>query len=89
MTDEPTKTAGWRLRAHDVRVGLHPNERVYRIHEADGSTAESIAWSIPDGTIAIGYPVGQRADGAYLVELPHETTDGRWRVWVKLEELAS
>lgn len=80
-------TGRWGLRAHDIDVGMHPKEFAYRIHEADGCTTESFAWRVTNGAVDVGYPVGQREDGAYLVELPQETVDGRWRVWVMPGEL--
>lgn len=74
-----------RLAVEDMGVGLHPDERRIKIATADGA-AYSHAWSRsgPIDHITVGYPVGQR-DGAYLVELPHETTNGAWRVWVPVE----
>lgn len=87
MSDSEPQTVRWSLRAHNVGKGMHPAKKVYRIHEADGNTTESFAWRIINGVIDIGFPVRQREDGAYLVELPQETIDGRWRVWVKPEEL--
>jgi hypothetical protein len=76
-----------RLRAHNIIVGMHPDERLYHIHEADGTVTQSFAWGIANGLLDIGYPVARRDDGALLVELPMETVDGRWRVWVMPEEL--
>jgi hypothetical protein len=38
--------------------------------------------------IDVGNPVG-RSNGHLLVELPRETTRGKWRVWVEEKDLAA
>lgn len=72
-----------RLRVSVVRQGLHPSERVVSIETSDGSTEYlTISGnSLKDDTIDIGYPVG-KSNGAYLVELPRETENGAWRIWI-------
>jgi hypothetical protein len=39
-----------------------------------------------DGTVNIGWPVSKDND-FFLVELPRETVQGSWRVWVASKEL--
>jgi len=77
------------LRIREVGVGVHPDERIIGIEIAGGAEVESIAWTsgISDGAIDIGWPVADREDGAILVELPHETSYGAWRIWVKPDQL--
>ena len=85
----PNDTKTTYLKIHKVCVGLHPDERIIQVKQADGSFVESIAWAngIRDETIDIGFPVGNRKDGAVLVELPNETSQGFWRVWVNPDQL--
>ncbi len=41
---------------------------------------------IRSGAIDIGAAIG-RENGHALIELPRESTSGKWRVWVKSEQL--
>lgn len=77
------------LKIREVYEGLHPSEVIIAIQQANGTEAESIVSrrSIVDGAIDIGYPVGSKPDGSLLVELPHETSQGFWRVWVRPEQV--
>lgn len=77
------------LKVREIMVGLHPDERIIGIQVADGMEVQSIAWTqgICDGAIDIGRPVADREDGAQLVELPHETSYGAWRIWVRPDQL--
>lgn len=72
-----------RIKIKVLGEGQHPSESLVAIKTADGSVAEAIIYrqSIIDDTIDVGYPVGVDGD-SYLVELPQETVDGRWRIWV-------
>ena len=75
-----------KVRIERVREGQHPSEVVIAIRTADGGTERLIVdkRSIHDGTLNIGYPVGEEND-RLLVELPRESTRGLWRIWVNRE----
>jgi hypothetical protein len=66
--------------------GLHPSLIVLGVATADGQLEEISldrrSFSEADGGIDVGHPVGQRGDGALLVEFPQETSRGAWRLWV-------
>lgn len=66
-----------------VDVGLHPDERIVEVATRDGPMQLPVHRRSLDAacTIDIGYPVAC-SETHYLVELPAETGDGRWRVWV-------
>ena len=66
-----------------VSDGLMPNEKVVRIETADGSS-EEVAVPIQniDGDRLEAFEIG-RHEGRVLVELPRESTSGRWRIWVR------
>jgi hypothetical protein len=67
-------------------IGLHPSLIVLGVTTAEGVEEEISldrrSFSAADGGIDIGWPVGQREDGALLVEFPQETSRGAWRLWV-------
>ena len=73
-----------RVKVEVLGEGQHPSERIISVTTADGEheTAFVDRESIENMSIDVGFPVGQ-APGRVLVELPRETTSGRWRVWVK------
>jgi hypothetical protein len=73
-----------RVRVEVVGEGQHPSERVVVITTADGSRERVIVDrdSIEDSMIDIGFPVGGDED-RLLVELPRETINGAWRVWMR------
>lgn len=71
-----------RVQVETVGAGLHPKEVVIAVNTRDGREQLSVdSSSINEGSVSIGFPVGQTADH-YLVELPQETFRGYWRVWV-------
>ena len=47
--------------------------------------------NILDGLADFGYPVGHRigpsGDWEYLIELPVESTQGHWRIWVNADKI--
>ena len=67
----------------EVVEGLMPTEKVARIQNADGKIEEVAVPSrdIQNGTL-LAFEIG-RSEGNVLVELPRESTSGRWRIWVK------
>lgn len=77
-----------RLKVEKVGEGLHPSETVVSVQTKDGPVSMVIdphAISA-DGTVSIGWPVGKHED-FFLVELPRETVQGAWRVWVASQQL--
>jgi hypothetical protein len=77
-----------RLKVEEIGKGLHPSEAVVAVKTADGHFERLVISrrSIQDGTIPVGWPLGQR-DDLVLIELPRETQTGAWRVWVKRDQL--
>jgi hypothetical protein len=60
----------------------HPSEVLVTVHTTHGDEQLIVhERSIQDGTLDIGYPINSR-DSEHLVELPRETVNGAWRVWV-------
>lgn len=71
-----------RVRVKNVQSGLHPRERVVTLETSDGDQRMVVhERALDDNTLDVGYPINSEAN-RYLVELPHETTAGSWRVWV-------
>ena len=71
-----------RIKAQKVRDGLHPSEVVVSVATVNGTeklVVDNGAFS--NDSLDIGYPIEDAGD-KYLVELPHETESGSWRVWV-------
>lgn len=67
----------------EVVDGLIPTEKVARIQNAEGQIEEVAvpAQNIEGGKL-LAFEIG-RSEGKVLVELPRESTSGRWRIWVK------
>ena len=63
--------------------GLMPSEKIAQVMNADGDIEEvSVsARNISDGRL-LAFEIGRDNDRV-LVELPRESTSGRWRIWVK------
>lgn len=62
--------------------GLMPTERIARVQAADGEVEEV---SVSAGNISGDKLIASeivRHEGRVLVELPHESASGRWRIWV-------
>jgi hypothetical protein len=66
-----------------VSDGLMPKEKIARIETADGQS-EAVAVSSQNihNNRLVASVIGRR-EGNVLVELPRESTSGRWRIWVK------
>lgn len=74
-----------RLKVEKLGVGLHPSEVVVEVKTTSGVQQLFIDRDSldADSSISVGWPVGQDQDGKLLlVELPGETANGSWRVWV-------
>jgi hypothetical protein len=66
-----------------VSDGLMPSERIARIETADGKSEEvAVSSQNIEGNQLTAFEIG-RSEGNVLVELPRESTSGRWRIWVK------
>ena len=71
-----------KLKIREIGGGLHPSEVIVEIDTAEGTDKLVIdSASIQGSAIEVGFPVGKR-NGHFLVELPAETSRGKWRVWV-------
>jgi hypothetical protein len=76
-----------RLFIEEVGSGLHPSEAVVVIKTVKGQERLIVSKrSVSNGSIEVGWPL--RADGDdLLIELPRETQDGAWRVWVNKTQI--
>lgn len=71
-----------RVEVNEIGGGLHPDEVVVSVATRDGSAELAVDRTSFNGTtLSVGWPVEQEGD-FYLVELPRETFQGFWRVWV-------
>lgn len=71
-----------RVKIERIRSGSHPSEVLVSVHTVDGDEHLVVhERSVADGMLEIGYPINSR-DSEHLVELPRETVNGAWRVWV-------
>jgi hypothetical protein len=63
--------------------GPGPSEVVVEIVTANGGIEEVVVPKdrLKDGNLEVGQILGRR-DGVALVQLPRESTTGRWRLWV-------
>jgi hypothetical protein len=63
--------------------GLVPNEKIAQIRRADGKIEEvEVPVQSTEGSDRLlASEIGKR-DNDVLIELPRESTSGRWRVWV-------
>ncbi|MGU3537657.1 hypothetical protein [Methylobacterium sp. A54F] len=77
-----------RVAVTEVGLGLHPEEVVVCVATRDGDAKLAVDREALLGkTLRIGYPVEREGD-FYLIELPRETFQGAWRVWVPEESLS-
>ena len=78
-----------RLRARVMDTAFDPDHRVVEIQQAGGGAARCCASlrQVDADSVDVGWPLGNRADGAILVELPQETEAGLWQVWVRPDQL--
>jgi hypothetical protein len=73
----------------NIEDGFIPTEKIAQIKTADGKTEEVVVFSKLIGSNNNTLPamiVGE-TDKNTLIELPHETNSGKWRIWVKKEDL--
>ena len=66
-----------------IIAGFTPNEKIARIQGADGKFDEVIVskQNIKNNKL-IASEIGRDDKGKVLIELPRESTSGRWRMWV-------
>ncbi len=78
-----------KVKINRIGEGLHPNEVVVEVATSDGTQNLVVdRRAIEDEAISVGAPLQQDHDrGLLLVELPRETMNGAWRVWVKKDTL--
>lgn len=76
-----------KLKVKELGEGLHHSEVVVSVHTSGGDEGLVLGKrSVDRGYIEVGYPI--RKDGtSFLVELPRETSSGKWRVWVDQSQL--
>ena len=76
-----------KIKVRELGVGLHPSEKLVEVKTTEGPAAVPLDYrSIVHGQIEVGYPLASEKDRA-LVELPQETINGMWRVWVPRSEI--
>ena len=78
-----------KVRAEKIGNGMHPSEVVVAVSTTSGKESLVVnSRAFTDNSLEIGYPVNQEAN-SFLVELPHETESGAWRVWVDGSEITT
>jgi hypothetical protein len=66
----------------EIIDGMMPMERIVRVQDADGATEEiTVSTSSISENKLVASEIGREGDRV-LVELPRESTSGRWRMWV-------
>lgn len=77
-----------RIRVEVLGEGQHPSEVMIAVQTADGVRENVIVdrRSLDNGTLDVGYPVGGD-DKRYLIELPRETVNGQWRLWMNRNDV--
>lgn len=77
-----------RLKCDSVVDGVGPSEKIVSITTTSG-LEEVVVYSglVEHNTLDVG-PSLRRENNNVLVELPRESTSGRWRLWVPTSALA-
>jgi hypothetical protein len=77
-----------RIKVEVLGEGQHPSEALVAVKTADGVRENVIVdrRSIDNGTVDVGYPVASD-ESRYLVELPRETVNGQWRLWMNRNDV--
>ncbi|MDR3525643.1 MAG: hypothetical protein P4L57_00070 [Rhizomicrobium sp.] len=77
-----------RVKVRKIEDGLHPNEVIVEVRTSNGSERLVVdKRAIEANSLSVGAPLRQDG-GLHLVELPRETTNGQWRVWVESNVLS-
>lgn len=78
-----------KLKVRPVGKGMYGDEVLVVVVTKDGEEQVILDQSALDhDSIEVGTPVG-RTNGHLLVELPRETTRGKWRVWVEEKDISA
>lgn len=71
------------LKVHEVGIGLHPSEVIIAVETVEGARRLIVSRrSIDHNYIEVGL-IRSRGQDEFLIELPRETQNGEWRVWVR------
>ncbi|MCK0207669.1 hypothetical protein MWN33_06435 [Starkeya koreensis] len=71
------------LKVHEVGAGLHPSEVIIAVETVEGTRRLIVSRrSIEQEYIDVGL-IRSRGQDELLIELPRETQNGEWRVWVR------
>ncbi|CDX17300.1 hypothetical protein MPL3356_250003 [Mesorhizobium plurifarium] len=71
-----------KVRVRHIGPATHPSEVVVSVDTTTGAEHLVVNQrSLKDNKLEIGYPINS-LDSNLLVELPRETINGSWRVWV-------
>jgi hypothetical protein len=70
-----------------VQEGLVSSERIVRIKTSEGRQEEVAVSASQIRGSALEAPVIGREGGKILIELPRESSSGRWRLWVNKDQL--
>lgn len=69
---------------------LHPTQIIVRVATLQGPRELVVDQrALMQNTIEVGHPVAQHGGNFFLVELPAETDNGAWRVWVNKKDLVT
>lgn len=68
--------------------GHGPSEKVIGVKTASGKIEQVMisGRTIKSSAIEVGLHLAHQ-DGNYLIELPRESTSGRWRIWIPESEV--
>jgi hypothetical protein len=76
-----------RVKVQEVGAGLHPSEKIVEVKTANGRERLVVdRRAVHNASLSIGSPIARKKN-LWLIELPRETFDGQWRVWVKRDML--
>lgn len=78
------------VKVSHIADGPGPSETMVGVRTSDGQTEEVVLSRrhAEGGRIDVGSPLLEKGEN-YLIELPRESTSGRWRVWVSHSETVS
>jgi len=70
-----------------VQEGLVSSEKIVRIRTSGGQQEEVAVSASQVRGSALEAPIIGRKGGRILIELPRESSSGRWRLWVNKDQL--
>lgn len=72
----------------DVEEGLIPSEKLVRLLTADGGSEEVFVSNRQvSGNRLSASEIGRDETNRVLIELPRESTSGRWRIWINADQI--